>query len=439
MTTPRQLEHEIALETALDCFRNEEHDDAYELINGIAKNMPRKYINKLSGEVELVQGSTVTPVSIIWLWEGWLPCGKLVILAGQPGTGKTTLMLSIAAITTTGGTLPDGSVAETGSVVIWSGEDGVEDTLVPRLIAMGADMTKVYFVTGKGNQPFDPSKDMPKLAERLESVTDLKLVIIDPVVSVISGDSHKNAEVRKGLQPLVYLAKDTGACVVGISHFNKPGASSRDPLDLVSGSIAFAAVARVVLGASKLLTSDDNAMGRIFCRIKSNIGPDDGGIGYDLNMIPLLTHNNMTASTVRWGQYIEGHSRDLLVSSQSADPAESSALREAQDFLKELLAAGPVASKTVQDEAKIAAQAWRTVRRAKKSLGVLDYKAAGKGGQWLWKLPGQIDPVTCPESTLLDLGYIGQDGQVTDDNISKVSNLSNNSDEDKWTSYSASS
>jgi putative DNA primase/helicase len=386
-------------------------------------------------EVELIKGSTVTPARIVWLWDGWLPSGKLVILAGQPGTGKTTLMLSIAAVTTTGSTLPDGATTDCGSVVIWSGEDGVDDTLVPRLLAMGANMEKVFFVEGKGGRSFDPSRDMLKLAERLESVPDVKLIIVDPVVTAINGDSHKNAEVRKGLQPLVDLGRDTNACIVGISHFNKSGGNNRDPLDLVSGSIAFAAVARVVLGASKLQTPDEQGHTRIFCRIKSNIGPDEDGVGYDLCMTPLPGHSNIEASTVHWGQYVKGHSRDLLAQTQPADQEDRSALRDAQDFLLELLVDGPVASKTVEDEVKASTHAWRTVRRAKVSLGVLDYKAPGKGGNWLWELPEALAQVTCPKTTTQNLGHFGQDGQLTDDNVAKVANLSIISGEETWTSY----
>lgn len=371
---------------------------------------------------ELVQGSKIEPEDITWLWRDWLPCGKLVILAGQPGTGKTTVMMSIAAITTIGGRMPDGTNAESGNVVIWSGEDGIADTLVPRLKAMGADMTKIYFVIGKSGLPFDPSKDLPMLAEHLKSIPDVKLIIVDPVVSAINGDSHKNAEVRKGLQPLVDLGLVTGACIAGISHFNKAGANT-NPLDLISGSIAFAAVARVVLGAAKLHTPDEHGHSRIFCRIKSNIGPDEDGIGYDLCLEPLSVRTDIEASTVLWGQYVKGHSRDLLAQAQ-AEAKNSTKQAEAEEWLTDLLTAGPVASKTIQEEAKKAGLSFRTVRRAKERLKAIDYKVPGKGGQWMWMLPTEeLDQVTCPDFTTKKLGQLGKLGQLTEGNIANLSNF----------------
>src|SRR5688572_410797 len=150
------------------------------------------------------------PEAVDWLWNGWLAAGKLHVLGGQPGTGKTTIALALAAAITTGGRWPDGSRAGLGSVVVWSGEDDPADTLAPRLRAAGADMQRVHFVQGvrEGNQyhSFDPSQDVDALRTALAGLTDVRLLVVDPIVSAVSGDSHKNAEVRRGLQPLVDLA-----------------------------------------------------------------------------------------------------------------------------------------------------------------------------------------------------------------------------------------
>ena len=414
-TDINDLHVESGLQAVKDCLQSAKFaqqlsdEPVIEPTSTSAKQAP---VAGASGGVTLVQGSTINPENIIWVWFGWLPSGKLVILAGQPGTGKTTVTLSIAAIITIGGRLPDGTTSSVGSVVIWSGEDGVADTITPRLIAMGADMTKVYFVEGRGGQPFEPSRDMAQLAKRVKAVPDVKLIIVDPVVSAISGDSHKNAEVRKSLQPLVDMGKETGACIVGISHFNKSGGKTANPLDLISGSIAFAAVARVVIGAAKLQNPDEHGHTRIFCRIKSNIGPDEDGVGYDLRMESLSSRPDIEASVVLWGQYVKGHSRDLLSKANASQPSEKSKLMQAEDFLRDLLSGGGVASTTVEDEAKSAGISISTLRKAKESLGVINIKEPGAGGKWLYVFPPEeLRQERCQNPTTQNDSQVRQDGQ----------------------------
>ena len=285
------------------------------------------------------------------------------------------------------------------------------DTLVPRLIVMGAAMGNVYFVSGSGGKIFDPAKDMPLLSEQAKKIPNLKLIIIDPVVSAIHGDSHKNAEVRRGLQPLVDLGAATGACVVGVSHFNKATIGS-NPIDLISGSIAFSAVARVVLGAAKLIEPDSEyGHTRIFCRIKSNIGPDEDGIGYDLKMEPVEGFDGLEASAVLWGQHVTGHSRKLLAASQNDEIAatkRSGRVNEAEEFLENMLSDGPKSQKSIEEAAERIGIAKRTLDRAKKTLGVQSRK--GFSG-WIWELNEE-----CQISSHIDNDDIGNLGNVTAEN-----------------------
>ena len=164
----------------------------------------------LPDAVILRQGSTLTPEAVRWLWTHWLAVGKFHVLAGPPGQGKTTIALACVATVTAGGRWPDGSACEPGNVLIWSGEDDPKDTLLPRLMAMGADVSRVYFIDGTRidgkAEPFDPARDMPALLGEAERIGDMRLLIVDPVVSAVAGDSHKNGEVRRALQPLVDLA-----------------------------------------------------------------------------------------------------------------------------------------------------------------------------------------------------------------------------------------
>lgn len=239
-------------------------------------------------EVMLLNGASLTPEPIKWLWRFWLALGKLHILAGAPGQGKTTIALACAATVTTGGRWPDGTSCEVGNVLIWSGEDDPADTLLPRLLAAGADKARCYFVSGtriNGEvHSFDPARDMFALEEQAQRIGGIKLLIVDPVVSAVAGDSHKNTEVRRALQPLVDLANRLDTAVVGISHFSKGGAGG-DPASRVVGSIAFTAVARVVLVAAKLKGEEGELDRRVLARGKSNIGPDDGGSSTTLSRV----------------------------------------------------------------------------------------------------------------------------------------------------------
>lgn len=115
--------------------------------------------DEYASTVDLVRGSDVEPEAISWLWNGWLAAGKVHILGGAPGKGKTTIGMSLAATLTIGGRWPDGARSPTGKVVIWSGEDDPADTLVPRLSLSGADLSRVHFIAhvreGNERRSFD--------------------------------------------------------------------------------------------------------------------------------------------------------------------------------------------------------------------------------------------------------------------------------------------
>jgi putative DNA primase/helicase len=312
----------------------------------------------------LLNGMDLQPEPVSWLWPGWLALGKLHILAGAPGQGKTTIALACAATVTIGGRWPDGSRTEQGNILIWSGEDDPADTLLPRLLAAGADRARCYFVSGTridGEvQSFDPARDMAALETQANRIGGIKLLIVDPVVSAVPGDSHKNTEVRRALQPLVDLASRLGAAVLGISHFSKGGAGS-DPASRVVGSIAFTAVARVVLVAAKVQGDDDEQDRRILARGKSNIGPDDGGFEYHIEQAEPLP--GIHASYIAWGKSVAGSARDLLAEPEAAtgQGGNTSALAEAEEFLIQLLKDGATPTKHVEAEAKAAGISMRTV------------------------------------------------------------------------------
>ena len=336
--------------------------------------------------VVLVNGADLTPEPIRWLWPDWLALGKLHILAGAPGQGKTTIAIAMGATVSIGGRWPDGSRCEPGNVLIWSGEDDPADTLLPRLIAAGADRSRCYFVQGTridGEiESFDPARDMAALEARAQQIGGVKLLIVDPVVSAVAGDSHKNTEVRRALQPLVDLASRLDAAALGISHFSKGGAGG-DPASRVVGSIAFTAVARVVLVAAKVRTEEGEDR-RILARGKSNIGPDDGGFEYQIGQVEALP--GIQASRIEWGKEVSGTARELLAEPDGQDAADDkSAVDAAVEFVRQVLADGPTPTRTIEAESKSAGVSWASVRRASESLKVI--KRKGDGGVWYWSLP----------------------------------------------------
>lgn len=344
-------------------------------------------------DVSLIRASDVTPEAITWLWNGWLAAGKMHVFGGAPGTGKTTISMGLAATVTTGGRWPDGTRAIAGNVVIWSGEDDPADTLIPRLALSGADLTRVYFIAdireGNERRAFDPARDMEPLRRKLAEIGGARLLIVDPVVSAIAGDSHKNAEVRRGLQPLVDLAGAMRCALLGITHFSK-GTGGRDPVERLTGSLAFGALARVVLVAAKHQEEgDDGRTVRLFCRAKSNIGPDDGGFEYDLHQAELKTYPGIFASSVLWGEAVEGAARELLATADATgDDGEGGTLADAKRFLSDLLVDGPLPTKTIKADADGAGYSWATIRRAQKALGIEPVKEGMKAG-WVWRMPGQ--------------------------------------------------
>jgi putative DNA primase/helicase len=349
----------------------------------------RKALDATADGVLLQRASDMTPEAVRWLWQNWLALGKFHVLAGPPGQGKTTIALAMMSAVSAGRPWPDGSPCTAGDVLMWSGEDDPKDTLLPRLIAMGADVQRVYFVTGTmvdgKAQPFDPARDMPSLLSKAESIGAVRLMVVDPVVSAVAGDSHKNGETRRALQPLVDLASALGAAALGISHFSK-GSAGKDPTERVTGSLAFGALARVVLCAvkAKANAGADNQDKRILARAKSNIGPDDGGFEYSIRQQPVPGHPHISASVIAWGEAVCGTARDLLADAEAdAEEGSQDGPCPPAEWLKLTLACGPMPASELKHQAVEAGFAWRSVQRSMRKAGVDSRRVGfGKPAEW---------------------------------------------------------
>jgi putative DNA primase/helicase len=340
--------------------------------------------------VKIRCGADIKPLPITWLWPGWVPAGKLTILAGAAGTGKTTLALALAAVLTVGGRWPDGSAcAGQGNVLIWSSEDVADDTLVPRLIASGADLARCHFIEGIAQDgesvPFDPSQDIPDLRRAVDAIGGVSLLLIDPIVSAVAGDMHRANDVRRSLQAVVDFADAHGCAVIGITHFAKGGAG-KAPQDRVIGSQAFGALARMVLVTAK----EEGSGRRVMARAKSNIAPDDGGVAYSLELVTIA--GGIEATHAVWEGVIEGTAREILGDVEHDDTGEDGGTR--QDLERMLVdtlrdAGGKMATKALQAEVRDAGHSWDAAKRMKKSLGI-EAKKLSMGGAWIWCLPETI-------------------------------------------------
>ena len=252
-------------------------------------------------------------------------------------------------------------------------------------------MTRVHFIdgiSGGDGEAFDPGRDMDLLEVTAQALPAVRLLILDPIVSAVAGDSHKGAEVRRSLQPVVALGQRLGCAILGITHFSK-GTSGRDPVERVTGSIAFAALARLVLVAAKVNPEqgDDAEPRRLFTRAKSNIGPDDGGFAYALERVEVAP--DVEGQRVQWLEPLQGTARELLADAEAQpDNDDGSSTAGVDGFIRGLLADGAVPAKTVKADADGAGYSWRTLQRAANRMDIKRRKEGMKGG-WMWSLPDE--------------------------------------------------
>lgn len=339
--------------------------------------------------VQLLRGSDVVMEPIDWLWPGYLARGKFHLLAGRVSQGKTTLAMALAATVTTGAKWPDGEPCKLGRVLVFSAEDDIVDTLAPRLRAAGADLSRVLFVKGTRSDgkdlAFDPARDLDLLRAAILGDGDtIDLIIADPVVGAVKGDGNSNTDTRRDLEPLAALARECRAAVIGITHFRKNGGGA-DPVQMVIGSTAFVAVARIVLVAAKVKDAEGN-LKHILARAKSNIGPDDGGFEYHIEEREIEGGIHATCAT--WGAPITGSARDLLI---ERDPAEEEDVADVVGALREELKGAEWRPVSDLHKSLIALGFTKTsIWRASKRLRVRKRKAGMVGG-WEWQLPGEAE------------------------------------------------
>lgn len=328
----------------------------------------------------------VEPVRVSWLWPGRIPLGRLTVLDGDPGLGKSSLTLDLAARVTRGGSMPDGTRGLDGpaGVILLGAEDGLADTVRPRLDAAGADPSRVYALTGvrqyddEDRDPRLPTvQDTAAIREAAAGVGGM-LLVVDPLSAYMGAgvDGHRDIDVRTALAGLAQLAEATGLAVLLVRHLRKSGAAN--PLYAGGGSIAIIAAARSGL----LLARDpDDDERLVLATTKGNLAPPQPSLG-----LRVVTTDD--ALRVEWTGPSARSAVDLLA--VQAGPEARTARDEAAEWLRGELDGGPVAVADLRRTARVVGVSWRTVERAKSALRVVaerDTDAGGKVVGWSWRMP----------------------------------------------------
>jgi hypothetical protein len=360
--------------------------------------------------------ASINPEKVNWLWVGRLARGKHCCIAGEPGTGKSQVSISITAAVTTAGQWPcDEGTAPLGSVIILSAEDGAADTIVPRLMAAGADRKRVQIVyavrtpDGKGQRGFNLQTDIVLLEEKIAEVGDVALVIIDPVSSYLGKtDSHKNAEVRGVLEPLSEMAERMRVAVLSITHFNKTGNSFR-AMHRFIGSIAFTGAPRT---AFAVMEEPDDIDHKFFLHAKNNLAAPPQGLGFRLEQC--IVAEGVVASRVVWDLAPVTITASQALAAEAEGSDQRNAMAEAQEFLQGALANEPLAAKDVQDMAREHGISQKTLRTAREKMKVkITRDGFGHGSKSLWSLPPYLpkNPIDAHSPERASMGSEGKYGE----------------------------
>ncbi len=351
--------------------------------------------------VNLVCAADVAPEPITWVWEPWLPYGKLVGIDGNAGLGKSTLVTDLIARATRGGPMPyDDGRFDPVPVLIAGVEDGWADTVRPRLDAAGADLTRVHFVTAcRSTDVVTIPRDVREMIAHAKAV-GARWLHIDAIMGALDSDVSANSdhEVRRALGPLKDAAAAAGLLVTFIRHPRKSGGLA---VHAGGGSVAFSALARVGLfvglhPADK--EKEQNAQRRVLAVAKSNMARHPSPLAFTVE------------SAMNGAGHIAWHGAVAVTADELASPIPPSPPRPderqgartpALAFLESALADGVrVPVDTLKARAKAEGLAWRTVHRAADDLCVAK-KRQGFGGTGVWYLPTEGDDDDPPHAPLV--------------------------------------
>ena len=366
--------------------------------------------NEIRPQIVSRRLSEVEPDELDWLGLERVPLGKLTLLAGDPGLGKSFLTLDMAARVSRGEPWPDdpATLQPVGSVILFSAEDDLADTIRPRLDKADADVSRIMAVEGvqwsdaehdeSGVRHFSLENDLPRLEELITENPGTRLVVIDPI-SAFCGrtDSHKNSEVRALLSPLAQLASKHSVAVVAVTHLSK--SMNNKAVYRAMGSLAFAAAARAVWAVTKAQNDPDR---RLLLPVKMNLSPNETGLAYSI-----------INGRVEWEpDPVQLTAEDAFAAEiENVGNGKGQERREAAEFLREELANGPRPSKEIIGDAKERGISVKTLRRAYKDMSGKPQKNGMTGG-WEWGLPSEDAHEDAEVAHHSEVGIFGESGHL---------------------------
>lgn len=316
-----------------------------------------------TGTGQITRLSDVAPKPVEWIWKGFIPAGNLTLLSAEPGVGKSSITLDLAARLTTGRPMPDGTAGKLGGVLILNAEDSLTHTIIPRLKMMGADLNRVYTL-----DDVMLDRDMGRIAQAVRQ-QDVSLVVVDPVNAFVGGvNPNLGAEVRSITRPIKEIAEQFGTAFILVNHFNKDKNASTT--NKAAGSIDWIGAARSGLHVGGVPSFDCNAL----YVAKSNLGATRRAMLYRID----------TAGRVVWEEPPPGFDVDAALSGR-LDPR----VFEAVQFLEHLrLEHGQeIRSTIVREQYNEAGIRQTHIDQAKTFLGVTSQKRGGTQGYWVWVFP----------------------------------------------------
>lgn len=380
------------------------------------------------------RASDLQPEKLVWVWPGRIPEGKLVLIGGPPGLGKSQLTAFMAATVSNGGHWPCGEGSTLpGDVVFMSAEDGVQDTIIPRLMAAGANRERVHIVSaatkpdGTGRKTFSLKTDVDLLEEMAKKIGTVRLIIVDPISAYMGGsDGNGNVETREVLEPLADMANRLRIAVVAVTHLNKGGGGgNQSALNRFAGSIAFVAAARAAFAVIEDPEDDER---RFLLQAKNNLGKKCKGLAFRLEQ--RLVRDDVLSSNVMFeGDHVSESIDEALSASENrgSKKGQSAGGKEKEDvmrFLQDVLSAGPVDVLEVERQARAAAllednkrlNKSKAFRDARDALGVASSRDGfGPGSRFVLSLPvAPLAPenrIGAPSQTRAPMDDLGANGE----------------------------